>query len=48
MNAHAVTCERRLISISYCTSNNNRPEIDETNSNKRMEDLRNECEKHVK
>ena len=27
------------MSISYYTSNNNRPEIDEITSNKRMEDL---------
>ena len=30
------------MSISYCTSNNDRPEIDETTSNERMEDLSDE------
>ena len=40
--------ERRLMSISYCTSNDDRLEIDETTSNKRMEDLSDKYEKHMK
>ena len=40
MSSRIATCERRLMIISYFTSNDDRLEIDETTSNKRMGDLR--------
>ena len=48
MRSRIATCERRPMSISYFTSNDDRLEIYETTSNKIMEDLRDKDKKHLK
>ena len=47
MRTHAETCERRLMIISYCTSNNDRLEVEDTTSNERMDDLSANHEKQI-
>ena len=48
LRTHAATCERMLMSISYCASNNNKLKIDDITFNKNMEDLRNKFENTCK